>query len=172
MKQHSDALQNLNAIDIQLGSNSEARAKNSSQMKDAKSSIEGHDMEVQKHQERISNLRGQLKKYGDHPHIKKGMKLAVMKLQKRKEAKMGVNDRKKAQSTIVPASMNPTIMKNKIDVPASPGTKIVELSSGADGSGSGSTVVINTGMSTTTKVLLIGAAAIGGYILAKKYKLI
>jgi hypothetical protein len=158
----------LNTYYVQLGKSNNGKQS----LSEVKSKIEGEDLKIQKHQERIGELNSHLKKYGDHPHIKRGMKMAHTKFQKQREGQMGIKDKAKIQETIVPKGLKAEILPGEIIVPQSPGMKTVELTSGADGSGSKSPVIINVGMSTTTK-LFLGVAVLGvAYVLAKKYKYI
>ncbi len=154
---------------IQLGKTN----KDKQGLSEVKSKIEGQDLQIQKHQARIDDLNSHLKKYGDHPHIIKGMTMAQTNLQKQKEAQMGEKDKSKIKDTLVGKSLNPEFMHQEIIVPPSPGEKKVELSSNADGGGAkSSTVTVPVGLSMTTKVV-IGVAVLGvAYVLAKKYKYI
>lgn len=129
--------------------------------------IQKHEMEIQKHEQRLESLERTLaEKFSGHPHIEHGYKLANIELQKQIEGERNGQTRASIKDTIVEKGLGAEIEKNRIDVPAQPEMRTVELSSSADGS-----EVVGS-MSTPTK-LIIGAAALGlAYYFAKKYKVI
>ncbi len=128
--------------------------------------IQRHDMEIQKHEERLTALERTLaEKFAGHPHIEHGYKLANIELQKQIEGARTAQTKATIKDTIVDKGLDAEIGSQRIDVPAQPEMRTIELSSNASGD-------VSKGMSTPTK-LLIGAAALGlAYYFAKKYKVI
>lgn len=128
--------------------------------------IQRDAMEIQKHEERLSALERTLaQNFSGHPHIEHGYKLANIDLQKQIEASRNGQAQTSIKDTLVDKGLGAEIGSERIDVPAQPEMRTIELSSNASGDAS-------KGMSTPTK-LLIGVAALGvAYYFAKKYKVI
>ncbi len=130
--------------------------------------IQVEDMEIQKHEDRLKQLQDLMKtKFHKHPHVKHALKHAHGLLRKHKEKKASFDDQSKVQETLIDKSLDPSITTDKIEIPAQPVMRTVELSSSADGLGD----KIKS-MSFGTK-LVIGVAVVGVLAyLAKKHKVI
>lgn len=135
--------------------------------------IDAITMNIQEFEDRIDALSKRLAKFGDHPHIAMGYKLAGQNLQKSKEKRANAAGQAAIRETIVPKGLNAQIEHERIDIPAQPEMRTVELGSSADGTGSAAGAVTGKkGLDTTTKVVIgVGLLALGIWA-AKKYKVI
>lgn len=124
-------------------------------------------IDIQRHEARIEALENHLKnKYGDHPHVPLGYKLAAKELQKANEVVSGAQDKAMIANTIKPTvvskGLDPNFGPNRIEVPAEPMLRTVEIQSSAEG-------VVGSG--NTKWVLVLAGLGLAVY-LAKKNKLI
>jgi hypothetical protein len=140
---------------------------NREDLSEYRSAIEGQEMELQKHEERVSQLEGRLKsKYAGHPHIPRGFKRANDMLQKSKEQKANADDQKAVKATIVSEKLNPEISNERIDIPAGNSLREIDIQSNFGGPSE------KKGMPMVAKVAIgVGVLALAYYV-AKKYKVI
>jgi len=110
-----------------------ANKNNGRMLSQLTSQIADLDIQIGKYENRIDQLRDQLKGYGDHPHIGRGVHKAETDLQKAKEAKSTFDDSAKIKDTIVSKGLSPEFGENRIDIPAYPAMNKVEIQSSADG---------------------------------------
>lgn len=137
------------------------------------------DMEIQRHDARITDLENALKKYGDHPHIPRGYKYAQTQLQKSRENAVNAQDQNRIKATIVQQGLNPNFGDQRIEVPPASEMRTVDIQSNADGEGESSAdgatrvkmgaATKLDGIGSTGKVLIVAGLAIGAFYLYKKY---
>lgn len=159
-KQHDRHRARIHSSALELAKTSH----NKRDLMEHRSAIEGHTMEMQKHEERAEELKKHLEtKHGDHPHVAHGYKHAHSLLQKGKEKQIDKVEKAKVRETIVQETLRPEFSKQRIDIPAGTQPRTVEIKSNA----SGAEVV--KGMSTGTKWLIaIGLVAGATYLAHKK----
>ncbi len=145
--------------------------KDRSSLREYSDRISRLDMEIQRHEARITDLENALRKYGDHPHIARGYKYAQTQIQRGRENAANAQDQNKIQATIVQSGLNPSFGDQRIEVPAQSEMRTVDIQSNADGEDESSAngIVSSSGMSTGTKYLIGAGVIIGAYYLYKKY---
>ncbi len=145
--------------------------KDRSSLREYSARISRLDMEIQRHEARITDLENALKKYGDHPHIARGYKYAQTQMQKGRETVASAQDQNKIKATIVQSSLNPSFGDQRIEVPAQSEMRTVDIQSNADGEEDSSAdgKVSPKGMNTSMKYLIGAGVIIGAYYLYKKY---